>query len=116
MLAMKYNFDGLFDCNCQAESVPASLVFLVNMILYGPNIETQASNSSKARVQQLLTIHFTGQEFLLFQRATSETPGAARERIVIEKTETNTKSVSALPELYTEIPPVDVKFDNVPNP
>ena len=50
----------------------------------------------------------------MFQRATSETPGAARERIVIEKTETNTKSVSALPELYIEIPPVDVKFDNVP--
>lgn len=58
MLAMKYNFDGSFDRNCQAESVPASLVSLVNMILYGPNIETQASNSSKAQagltISQLL--------------------------------------------------------------
>ena len=58
MLAMKYNFDGSFDRNCQAESVPASLVSLVNMILYGPNIETQARNSSKAQagltISQLL--------------------------------------------------------------
>ena len=226
MLAMKYNFDGSFDRNCQAESVPASLVSLVNMILYGPNIETQASNSSKAQagltISQLLqynshlrrhgdvvrvrrnknretpvslyiglSIHaktrsrdlidimhdlglcvsydrvlaistdignavcsryqeeqvvcppnprhdlftlaafdnidhnpssttahdsFHGTGISLFQHATSEAPGAARECIVIEKTETNTKSVSALPESYTEIPPVDVKCDNVPIP
>ena len=226
MLAMKYNFDGSFVRNCQAESVPASLVSLVNMILYGPNIETQASNSSKAQagltISQLLqynsylrrrgdvvrvrrnrnretpvslyiglSIHaktrsrdlidimhdlglcvsydrvlaistdignavcrryqeeqvvrppnlrhdlftlaafdnidhnpsstmahdsFHGTRISLFQHATSEAPGAAQECIVIEKTETNTKSVSALPESYTEIPPVDVKCDNVTNP
>ena len=50
----------------------------------------------------------------MFQHATSEAPGAARERIVTGKTETNTKSTSALPESYTEIPPVDVKCNNVP--
>jgi len=39
MFTHKYTFDGSFKSNCQANSVPPSLVSLVNMILYGPNIE-----------------------------------------------------------------------------
>ena len=58
MLAKKYTFDGSFEPNCQANSVPASLVSLVNMILYGPNIEMQASTLSNAQagltISQLL--------------------------------------------------------------
>ena len=38
MFTQKYTFDGSFESNCQANSVPLSLVSLVNMILYGPNI------------------------------------------------------------------------------
>ena len=39
MFTQKYTFDGSFEAN----SVPPSLVSLVNMILYGPDIEIQAS-------------------------------------------------------------------------
>ncbi|KAL9954824.1 hypothetical protein ACROYT_G042404 [Oculina patagonica] len=46
MLAKKYAFDGFFGSNCQLNSVPASLLSLVNMILYGPNIEMQVNPSS----------------------------------------------------------------------
>jgi len=227
VLAMKYNFDGSFDRNCQAISVPASLVSMVNMILYGPNIETQASNSSKAQagltISQLLqynsyhrrrdgdvrrerrnkiretpislyvglsihaktrsrdlieTMHnlglcvsydrvlaistelgnavcrrykeeqvvcppnlrlglftvaavdnidhnpssttahdsFHGTGISLFQHATIGLPGTARGRIAIEKTETSTKSVAALPESYSEVPPVVGQSVNAPIP
>ena len=58
MLAKKHTFNGSFEANCQENSVPPSLVSLVNMILYGPNIEMQASTSSKAQagltISQLL--------------------------------------------------------------
>ena len=36
-------FTGTFDSQCQTSSVPNSLVALVSMILYGPNIKTQSS-------------------------------------------------------------------------
>ena len=49
MLSKKYTFNGSFESNCQLNSVPASLVSLVNMILYGPSIEMQASTSSKSQ-------------------------------------------------------------------
>ena len=32
-------FNGSLDAKCQAESVPPSLLALVAMIIYGPNIE-----------------------------------------------------------------------------
>ncbi|KAJ7361936.1 hypothetical protein OS493_014583 [Desmophyllum pertusum] len=58
MLAKKHTFNGSFEANCQENSVPPSLVSLVNMILYGPNIEMQASTSSKSQagltISQLL--------------------------------------------------------------
>ena len=54
MLVNKYSFLGSFEPNCQAKSVPASLLSLVQMILYGPNIDEQACSSGK--VQAALTI------------------------------------------------------------
>ncbi|KAK3736786.1 hypothetical protein QZH41_011732 [Actinostola sp. cb2023] len=50
ILAMKYSFDGSFDSDCQTKSVPESLLSLVNMILYGPNIEAQTNTTSSAQV------------------------------------------------------------------
>ena len=49
MQAMHYSFDGSFDHDCQETSVPESVVSLINMILYGPNIESQASNFGKSQ-------------------------------------------------------------------
>lgn len=43
---MKASFTGTFDGQCQASSVPNSLMALVSMILYGPNIKTQSSHLS----------------------------------------------------------------------
>ncbi len=55
-------FTGSFDSQCQPSSVPNSLMALVSMILYGPNIKTQSSYLSTpqdivtvADVQQLCT-------------------------------------------------------------
>ena len=53
MFANKYSFSG-FRPDCQAKLVPASLLSLVKMILYGPNIVEQACSSGK--VQAALTI------------------------------------------------------------
>ena len=54
MFTQKYTFDGSFGAN----SVPPSPVFLINMILYGPNIEIQASTLTKSQagltISQLL--------------------------------------------------------------
>ena len=49
MMAAKNTFKGSFESNCQSNSVPTSLLSLVNMILYGPSIQTQASPSAKAQ-------------------------------------------------------------------
>ena len=38
-------FTGKYDSHCQVSSVPNSLVALVSMILYGPNIKTQSIHS-----------------------------------------------------------------------
>ena len=58
MLELKSTFNGLFDPNCQMKSVPTSLLALVNMILYGPSIQTQASSCAKSQaglsISQLL--------------------------------------------------------------
>ena len=54
MFTQKYTFDGSFEAN----SVPPSPVSLVNMILYGPNTEIQASTLTKSQagltISQLL--------------------------------------------------------------
>ena len=47
MLQLKSAFNGYFESNCQIESVPTALLSLVNMILYGPSIQTQASSYAK---------------------------------------------------------------------
>ena len=50
-------FDGSFSATCQEESVPSSLVSLVNMILEGPSIKDQAyqpSNPAALSLAQLL--------------------------------------------------------------
>ena len=46
ILNKKTCFTGVFDSQCQTSSVPNSLVALVSMILYGPNIKTQSSHLS----------------------------------------------------------------------
>ena len=45
MLNMKMAFSGSFEPHCQEQSVPTSLVALVAMILYGPNIQEQSDHS-----------------------------------------------------------------------
>ena len=47
-------FEGSFKENCQNDSVPKSLLSLIQMILYGPNIEDQTTNST--RLQASLSI------------------------------------------------------------
>ena len=54
MLTSKYSFSGSFESDFQIKSIPASLLSLVKMILYGPNIEEQECSSAK--VQAALTI------------------------------------------------------------
>ena len=54
MLTSKYSFSGSFGSDCQAKSVPASVLSLVKMILYGPNTEEQECSSGKE--QAVLTI------------------------------------------------------------
>jgi len=49
MLELKSTFNGLFEPNCQIESIPTSLLALVNLILYGPSIQTQASSYAKSQ-------------------------------------------------------------------
>ena len=54
MFKMKTKFQGKFTDKCQEDSVPASLVALVSMILMGPNIKAQMS--CKSIPQSVLTI------------------------------------------------------------
>lgn len=54
MLTSKYSFSGLLESDCQAKSIPASVLSLVKIILYGPTIEEQECSSGK--VQATLTI------------------------------------------------------------
>lgn len=44
----KYGFQGVFSSDCQKESVPASLLTLVNMILEGPCIDEVSEQSTAA--------------------------------------------------------------------
>ena len=41
MFDRKFHFDGSFKPGCQQDSVPQSLLVLLNMIMKGPNIEHQ---------------------------------------------------------------------------
>lgn len=45
ILKVKQDFSGSFDAQCQEKSVPISLLALVSMVLYGPNITTQSSSA-----------------------------------------------------------------------
>ena len=47
-------FDGSFDEQCQQESVPKSLVSLMNMILCGSDIKTQSGIPTDMQVSQLI--------------------------------------------------------------
>ena len=47
ILENEYTFDGSFEYNCQSRSVPASLLSLAKMILYGLNIKDQTECISK---------------------------------------------------------------------
>ena len=66
ILKMKTNFSGSFDTHCQEKSVPNSLVALISMILNGPNIQEQSSNSSKCIPAPTLTIS----QLLMFNSST----------------------------------------------
>ena len=49
MLQSKCTFNGSFEPNCQIESIPTTLLSLVNMILCRPSIQTQASSDAKSQ-------------------------------------------------------------------
>lgn len=49
MLQSKCTFNGSFEPYCQIESIATTLLSLVNMILYGPSIQTQASSDAKSQ-------------------------------------------------------------------
>ena len=65
VLKVKTVFCGLFDTNCQEQSVPTSLLALVAMILNGPNIQEQSRQSSVS------TPTLTISQLLMFNCATS---------------------------------------------
>ena len=52
MFKVKQNFDGSFGRTCQKDSVPASLLALVSMVLNGPNIQEQSSSSTSHTIAQ----------------------------------------------------------------
>lgn len=54
MLTSKYSFSELLESDCQAKSIPASVLSLVKIVLYGPTIEEQECSSGK--IQATLTI------------------------------------------------------------
>ncbi|KAJ8380702.1 hypothetical protein SKAU_G00014800 [Synaphobranchus kaupii] len=56
MFATKFNFDGSFHPNCQKESVPTSLLALVNMILDGANIKHQTQLLETGTTTAALTV------------------------------------------------------------
>lgn len=56
MFDTRFNFDGSFHPNCQKESVPPSLLALVNMILDGANIKHQTQLVETATTTAALTV------------------------------------------------------------
>ena len=57
MFDQNQNFTGTFTTNCQMDSIPQSLLALVNMILYSPNIEHQ-QNTKQAAMSLAQLLHF----------------------------------------------------------
>ena len=51
MFKMKSEFTGSFGAHCQEESVPASLLALVTMVLKGPNIKVQGEAATRTSSQ-----------------------------------------------------------------
>lgn len=56
MFEKRFSFDGSFKQGCQKDSVPQSLLALVNMILEGPNIKHQTQNVTTASTTASLSI------------------------------------------------------------
>ncbi len=71
MLRTKQSFSGSFDAQCQFKSVPGSLLALVAMILYGPNITKQYDHESIP--QPALTISQLLMYNSLYQKKTATT-------------------------------------------
>ena len=71
MLRTKQSFSGSFDAQCQLKSVPGSLLALVAMILYGPNITKQYDYVSIP--QPALTISQLLMYNSLYQKTTATT-------------------------------------------
>lgn len=57
MFDRKFHFDGSFKPGCQQDSVPQSLLVLLNMIMKGPNIEHQTQIGIQVPQQQLSHTH-----------------------------------------------------------
>ena len=59
IFSMHSGFDGSFDDDCQAKSIPPSLLALVSMILEGPNIKSHGSTNqqSELTIAQLLNFN-----------------------------------------------------------
>ena len=49
ILKMKLQFNGSFDVRCQEQSVLASLLALVSMVLHGPNIKSKSSMTTTSQ-------------------------------------------------------------------
>ncbi|CAC5399642.1 unnamed protein product [Mytilus coruscus] len=54
MMATSSEFNGTFAANCQEKSVPRSLLTLVNMLQYGPDITTDSFSQETLSIAQML--------------------------------------------------------------
>lgn len=54
MMATSSEFNGTFAADCQEKSVPRSLLTLVNMLLYGPDITTDSFSQETLSIAQML--------------------------------------------------------------
>ena len=63
MFKVNNSFNGSFSQDCQVNSVPALLLSIVNMILYGPNMKNQSecSKTSQAASSIAQLLEFNGQ-------------------------------------------------------
>ena len=69
---MHSGFDGSFDDDCQAKSIPPSLLALVSMILEGPNIKSHGSTNQQSELTIAQLLKFNS------RKRPKEAPGLTR--------------------------------------
>lgn len=77
VMKMKQSFNGSFKYGCQKESVPASLLALVEMLLEGPN---KLKNGTSEEDQQLRTASLTIAQLVTFNMCKQESKAKTRYR------------------------------------